>query len=332
MKRKNRNSTPVRIATARDAFYVIIPVKFVKYVGSLKLLVNVREKMGKNKKPTAKPTIPTTTAVLANLIKASRSGTIILQAGAKYLGCSISGIKNNITIEGNGATVVGQLKFENCGKITIHNLNITDANPYGVMIVNCAGCELQSLTIIDPERSGILTANTSGVMIENCRISGAKEQHGVYCSQSGDNIEVRNNIILDCAFSGIQINAVEDKPNPNNPDPNKDSISKNVIIDGNKIDGCQRVGKAGAIQLSGVHGADVTNNDVTKHKGKFILSIWDDGSGKPALACKDITIDSNKGEFAKADKNAVSVNIGKNCSYHLGINAWQSGIKEMVQQ
>lgn len=292
--------------------------------------------MSKNKPiPKPKP-IPSSSApgvpfMLLAIIAKANGNPIVLSPTGKYIGFSISGIKQDIVIEGNGATVVGQMKFEDCGKVTIRNLTITDGNPYGVMIVKCAGFELDNLTIISPERSGILTANTSNGLIQNCRISGAKQQHGIYCSQSGDSIKILNNIILDCAYSGIQCNAVEDSANPNNP-PGSDSISQNVVISGNKIDGCQKVGKAGAVQCSGVHTGEVSSNIITKHYGRNILTFWDDGTNNPALACKDISIAGNSGMFAAADKNSVSVNIGKNCTYHLGINSWQSGIKEMVQQ
>lgn len=264
------------------------------------------------------------------LIQRANGATVMLQAGGSYSGFNISGIKAPIVIDGNGATVNNQMKFEDCGKVTLKNIKIKNGNQYGVMVVNCAGFTAEGLIITDPQRSGILTANTPNVDIGNCRISGAKEQHGIYCSQSGDFLRIHDNIIENCAFSGVQVNAVQDDANPN-ADKNHDSISENVFILDNTIINCQRVGHAGAIQLSGVHTGQVKDNKVQNHNGRNIATLWDDGSNNPRLACKDVEISGNTARFADSAKAEAYVSIGKNCTYTLGINSFPGDrAKELV--
>lgn len=264
------------------------------------------------------------------LIQRANGAAVMLQVGGSYSGFNISGIKVPISIDGNGATVNSQMKFEDCGKVTLKNIKIKNGNQYGVMVVNCAGFTAEGLTITDSQRSGILTANTPNVDIGNCRISGAKEQHGIYCSQSGDFLRIHDNFIENCAFSGVQVNAVQDDANPD-ADKNHDSISENVFIVGNSINNCQRVGHAGAVQMSGVHNGQVSGNNIQNHNGRNIFTLWDDGTGKPELACKNVEIKGNTGIFAGSAKAEAYISIGKNCTYTLGVNSFPGNrAKELV--
>lgn len=283
--------------------------------------------MSKNKKEKKMPN-----KITDNLEQFIRNGVfpVVLKPGFTYSGFNISDIKQDTAIIGNGATIIGELHFINCGIVTISGCNIKGPADYGIKIDKCAGADIHDNTLSGIKITAIETANTPNVAIYNNDINGVSQQHGIYCSQSGDNIRISGNNIKNVERAGVQVNAVQDSTKSS--DPNNDSISNNVVISGNHIDGCQKAGAA-AIQCSGVHTGHINDNTIVNNFGRNHVALWDDGTGKPELACKDIEISGNIGAFAKPEANCVPVNIGKNCSFHLGFNTWQPGLKrEMVQQ
>lgn len=268
--------------------------------------------MGKKHKPMP-PTPPGPTHDLVKLISQQPASAPLRLTEGTYQGGMVAGINRLPAIFGGpGVVVTGGLKFYKCGPIVVESLALPDAPQYGLMVVQCGGLSAKSLIIHRAQRSGILSANTSDVLIDECLCTAAKEQHGIYLSQSGDRLSVQNCHLSDCAFSGIQVNAVEDHANPKASDHNQDSISKSVLIQNNVVERCQSAGKAAGIQCSGCYDLMVVNNGILDHQGKFLLAFWDDGSNNPLLACQKVTVTGNRGTFAGNAHPECVMNVGKN--------------------
>lgn len=268
--------------------------------------------MGKNK-PKKSNGINGAADLKSLLQRGAASGiAIVLATGITYAGCNNIGL-GDVNIIGNGATINSELKFENCGKVTLYNFTVNGGD-YNVMVVKCKALEISGVTAANAGMTGILVANTSGIRINHCHCYGAKKQHGIYLSQSCDDIEIDNNLLENNAFSGLQVNAIQDDANPNATDHNQDSMSKKVSITNNTLRNNQLVGHAGAIQLSGCYDVVIEGNKILVHNGRAGIALWDDGTGKPALACHDVLSRANTYEFSKGTKVMACITIGKNCT------------------
>lgn len=263
--------------------------------------------------------------------RASLTGiAVILAAGITYTGCSISGL-GDVSISGSGATISSELKFEDCGKVSLEKFTLLNGNPYGVMVVGCKGLYIAGIEVGNCTTTAILVANTSNVTIEGSHCYGSKKQHGIYISQSCDNVTIRNNLLENNAYSGLQINAVEDHPNTKAADPNRDSMSKVVVVTLNTLRNNQLVGGAGAMQFSGCYDLSVQNNEILGHNGRAGITLWDDGTGKPELACHTVNISDNAFEFSSKAKVQAAITVSKNCTdVTCSANTLPKGVQERM--
>jgi parallel beta-helix repeat protein len=251
---------------------------------------------------------------LAEGIKQLRAGDVLeLLNGRTYAGGSFFDLKG-ITIRGNGATIAGGLRLSNCGAVDVSDLFCCDAKrkdrPNGFKADLCASLRLARLTASRNVSNGILTANTSHVDIRNCVANHNLDGHGIYLSQSGDDLTLIGNTCKRNARAGIQINADEEDRKPG--DPLHDSLSVGVLVQGNNLWGNQTRYGAAALTLACIRKARVLANQIDEHMGRHGIVLWDDGTG---LACEDVEIDGVRFTFAPNSKHPAQacIRIEKGC-------------------
>lgn len=239
-----------------------------------------------------------------------------LEAGGTYKGGKVYSVAVPIRLVGNGATILPGdigLYFDGCGPLEVLDLTCSRNSGYGLSVIECASVHFLGLTAEHNGIMGILTSNTSDVLIEQCLCNSNVQQHGIYCSQSGDRLKLISNTCTHNGRAGIQINAVAPHPNPNKP--NWDSISRDVLIQGNRLDANQggKSGGGAALNFSGCYQLVIRNNEITRHLGSHGISLFDDGANDPKFACHDVLIDSNTFAFAPGHGDSC-VNVKKGCS------------------
>lgn len=257
-----------------------------------------------------------------NLIQAIKKLTpgdfIELEAGGTYAGGDVPRTLVPIRIVGNGAVLrpnhQGEgdgLAFYKNGPVEVLNLVCSDNKGYGISVIQCASLHLQGVTAERNGIMGILTSNTSDVLIEQCFCNQNGEQHGIYCSQSGDRLQLIGNVCTRNGRAGIQVNAVAGHPKA---DPNWDSISRDVLVQGNKLVGNQggKSGGGAALNFAGCTQLVIRNNKIVNHRGSHGISLFDDGAGAP-FACHDVLIDGNTFGFAPG-KGQSCINVKAGCS------------------
>jgi hypothetical protein len=239
-------------------------------------------------------------------VRALRSGdTLIVNAGT-YGGGAYLAVPN-VTIRGSGTAIIDAassttgcgIKIDSTSGVRLENLTFRNAARFGVFCVLSRNVTFRNLTCDHNGASGILTANTPGVVAVGC-ICYANTQHGIYYSQSGDNLAVRSCRLYNNGRAGLQINATEDAPV--SADPNRDGLSKSCMVEKNVIYGNGSVGGS-AINLAGVCDSTLRNNLIYNNLAGGI-ALWDDLDGA-AYGCKrndvlhnTIAFASGKGRYA----------------------------------
>lgn len=205
--------------------------------------------------------------------------TITLRAGTYTAGAYIT--RKNITVRGEGTVILDGasatrddgLSFSQTSGITVEGITIRNCRRKGLFVTLSSGLTVRNCTFTGNASDGFLTGNTSNVLVEGCTSSN-NGYHGLYFSQSGDNLVARNNTFTGNQSCGIQINAVQEGATS---DPNSDSLSKNCTIEGNTISGCGSKGGS-AINLMGVQNSLIANNLLYNNLAGGI-AVWDDGAG-----------------------------------------------------
>jgi len=160
------------------------------------------------------------------------------------------------------------------GPITFENLTIEKADRYGIFVTLSQGLTVRNCTIRSSGKTGILTGNTYDVLIRDCNVSYSGLEHGIYLSQSGDRLQVINNVLYNNPRAGLQINAVQSGAVVG--DPNGDSLSDDCVVEGNTIYNNGADGGAG-ISLMGVTNSLFYNNLIYDNTAGGI-SLWNDGA------------------------------------------------------
>ncbi len=196
-----------------------------------------------------------------------------------------------ITIEGedvtktiiNGNGIEGDTIFiENSSYIKITNLTVLNGGRAGIRLSYSDNIELTYLLINNCVKWGIFTDFSDYTYISNCEVSGSKQEHGIYISNSSDNATVRNSISYNNHACGIQINA--------DPSMGGDGISSNCLIENNILYG-NGTGGGAAINLASTRKSIIQNNLIFKNYAGGI-ALWDDAQGEK-WGCKDNKIIHN---------------------------------------
>jgi parallel beta-helix repeat protein len=205
--------------------------------------------------------------------------TIVLRAGTYTSGAYIT--KKNITLRGEGTVILDGgsatrddgLSFSQTSGITVDGITIRNCKRKGLFVTLTNGLTVRNCTFSGNASDGFLTGNTSNVLVEDCT-STNNGYHGIYFSQSGDNLVARNNKLIGNQSCGIQINAIQ---GGSSSDPSSDGLSKNCTVEGNTITGCGSKGGS-AINLMGVQNSLIANNLLYNNLAGGV-AVWDDGAG-----------------------------------------------------
>jgi len=259
-------------------------------------------------------------------------GEEIILTGGRYAGGTVYNHPYPVKISAVGfAIIVGGkgLKFEGCKTVELGGFSVQEAAPHGIMIVRCGAFQASRLTILKSAKNNLLTANTSNVSLTLLVCDHAVEGHGIYLSQSGDNLEIWECISRYNARSGIQINGRQDG---RNRALDQDGISRNVTISGNVLIGNQTRYGAAAITLAACRDLSILNNRIEEHEGRHGIACWADGTGKQELACQSVLIDGNSFNFAADSHPEACVSIRESClDIHIGkSNRFPNSVTKLV--
>jgi len=190
--------------------------------------------------------------------------------------------------------------FENAEYVKFSNLKIINSQRAGIRLSYSNHIELSDLKISNCGKWGIFTDFSDYTIVENCEVSGSKEEHGIYISNSSDNAKIKGNRVFNNYACGIQINA--------DPSMGGDGISSNCTIENNIVYNNGEGGGA-AINLASVRNSHIQNNLIYNNKAGGI-ALWDDGQGYE-WGCKDNEIIHNTIYFFDYDGRwAISLKNG----------------------
>lgn len=142
------------------------------------------------------------------------------------------------------------ISVERSAGLTFNGFTIMNAPRYAVRILDSTGISVRNSTLGNCGRTCILTARSNYVIIEDNATYGAKEEHGIYVSESSDHQIIRRNKTYNNKGAGIQINA-ETLSGP----LRKDGVTRHVLIESNVIGG-----NGNGINLLAVQNTTVVNN------------------------------------------------------------------------
>lgn len=181
----------------------------------------------------------------------------------------IRGEKANVTIIDGSSAARDLLFLEGVRAIDIYDLTFTKAPRSGVRLSFAHGIVMRRCIFSNNGRWGLFTDFSNYTGVFNCQAYGSKIEHGIYISNSSDNVVIRANKVHHNQCSGIQINS--------DPSMGGDGISSNCTIEANVV---YENGKGGgsAINLASVRNSKIQNNILYNNYAGGI-GAWDDGQG-----------------------------------------------------
>lgn len=217
--------------------------------------------------------------------------------------------------------------IEEANYIEVSELTFTNAPRAAVRLSHSDHILVRNCIVANNGKWGIFTDFSDHTTLSNLDVYGSEEEHGIYISNSSDDVVIRNSLIHHNYACGIQINA--------DPSMGGDGISYDCLIENNLIyeNGW---GGGAAINLASVRDTTIQNNIVALNYAGGIAA-WDDGQGWQ-WGSKDLIIIHNtvyfrptEGRWALSLKNgstgaAVYNNIfagGRSGGFELNTNVLQ---------
>lgn len=190
---------------------------------------------------------------------------------------SVSGTKDKpITFIGDGAVIdafqgnaTDGIAIKNVSYINIKGFKVHHANRAGISAVSCSDVSIEWNTLEKNQYWGIFTGFCSNLTIAHNKTSGSLKQHGIYVSNTSENISVHHNESFANKGSGIHMNGDKSMGGK--------GIISNVDISNNRI---YHNGVAGgsAINLDGVQYAKIYNNIIYDNYATGIALFKGDSS------------------------------------------------------
>jgi hypothetical protein len=137
---------------------------------------------------------------------------------------------------------------------------------------------LRNNTVTGWGRWGILTGFSDDLLIENNRLSGSVDEHGLYVSNSGDRPVIRGNFIFNNKANGIHLNGDIETGDTSLPDV--DGVIEGAIVTGNVVYGNGQGGGSG-INGDGLVNARIENNLLYNNHASGI-SLYQIDGGAPS--------------------------------------------------
>ena len=228
-------------------------------------------------------------ATLQQAANQSRKGDTILAQDGAYAGfftVNSGAEKDPIVFKANGKNVVihsknaktpDNVNVENTDYTVIDGFIVKNAERGGIRVAESKGVIIRNNVVGPCGRWCLFTGFAPEVQILNNKAFGAKEQHGIYVSNSrvpNDNPLIRGNETYGNNYSGIQVNG--------DCESDGDGIISGAVIEGNVIrNNFSKAASLISMQDSVVRNNLIYNNGITSGAGGIHLTDESD-CGKPS--------------------------------------------------
>tara|TARA_R110001599_G_scaffold79463_3_gene215309 strand:- start:15866 stop:17122 length:1257 start_codon:yes stop_codon:yes gene_type:complete len=198
------------------------------------------------------------------------------------------------------------IEIKQSSHITLTGFSVFNSPRAGIRVNNSHNIIIKNNAVTDNGVWGIFTNHSNDFTATNNTIIGPAQQHGIYHSNSGDNVKINANFIK--GFNGCAIHMNGDTSMGGAPKVKADGIISNVEITNNYLSSNGAVGGS-AINLDGVIGGNIKDNLLVNNKAAAISIFKDDG----AIGSTDINVANNLVIMAKGARWAVNIkNSGGN--------------------
>ncbi|GAA6174000.1 hypothetical protein NBRC116592_36700 [Colwellia sp. KU-HH00111] len=192
------------------------------------------------------------------------------------------------------------IEIKQSSHLILTGFNINHSPRAGVRVNNSHNITIKNNKLTDNGVWGVFTNHSNHFIATNNTIVGPAEQHGIYHSNSGDNVQITSNFIQNFNGCGVHING--DINMGGAAKVKGDGIISNVEISNNYLSGNGLVGGS-AINLDGVVDGNVNNNILINNKAASISIFKGDG----AVGSSNINVSDNLIIMAKDSKWAVNI-------------------------
>ena len=249
------------------------------------------------------------------LLKQLRPGDFVYFEKGVYPAFTINNIHGTIEqpITFNGSFSIGKaevslnpkkhkdlIEIKQSSHLILTGFNINSSPRAGVRVNNSHHITVDKNKFTNNGVWGIFTNHSNYFIATNNTIVGPAEQHGIYHSNSGDNVKITSNFIQNFNGCGIHING--DKSMGGAKGVKGDGMISNIEISNNYLSGNGLVGGS-AINLDGVVDANINNNIIINNKAAGISIFKGDG----AVGSSKVSVEDNLIIMAKGSKWAVNI-------------------------
>lgn len=163
--------------------------------------------------------------------------------------------------------------------IVIDSIKIRNAVRDGIRVSMADRVTIKNCIAADNQLRGIFTDYTNYCLVESCESYGAKNEHGIYFSNSSDYCTARRNLLYNNAACGIHNNGDKSMT----ARAGSDGINHNGLIERNIIySNGQPVGGAG-VNIDGCEDYIVRNNLIYNNYASGITSYYTDGASSKII-------------------------------------------------
>jgi len=192
------------------------------------------------------------------------------------------------------------VEIKKSSHLILSGFNINSSPRAGVRVNNSHHITVKNNKLTNNGVWGIFTNHSNNFIATNNTIVGPAKQHGIYHSNSGDNVKITSNFIQNFNGCGVHING--DLSMGGAAKVKGDGIISNVEISNNYFSGNGLVGGS-AINLDGVIEGKINNNIIINNKAAGISIFKGDG----AVGSSKINVSDNLIIMAKGSKWAVNI-------------------------
>jgi parallel beta-helix repeat protein len=265
-------------------------------------------------------------ALSNSLLKQLRPGDSVFFEKGIYPAFAIKNIHGTVEqpIAFNGSFSIGKaevslnpkkykdlIEIKKSSHLILTGFNIHNSPRAGVRVNNSHHITVDKNKLTNNGVWGIFTNHSNHFIATNNTIVGPAKQHGIYHSNSGDNVKITSNFIQNFNGCGVHING--DFSMGGGAKVEGDGIISNVEIANNYFSGNGLVGGS-AINLDGVVDGNINNNIIINNKAAGISIFKDDGAvGSSKIHVSDNLIIMPKGSrWAVNIKNSGGENLFTN--------------------
>jgi len=189
-------------------------------------------------------------------------GVYVQVQAAEQAPVLIQGESLEAVISGSGSRP-DAIRVDGASHIIIDRLTVRSAERAGISVLVSDHVRVTRCRLADNYKWGIFTGFADDVHFEGNECYGAKDEHGIYHSNSGDRFVIRGNVIHHNAANGIHING--------DPEMGGDGVNSFGLVEGNVIYANGQRGGAG-INMTHVQDVLVRNNLIySNYAGGFTV-------------------------------------------------------------